>query len=230
MISKNLKAIIFDLDDTLYLERDFVRSGFSYVASQCHQENGVDELRIFNNLWGKFLEGGRGNLFDLLLEENPDVDISLSDLIHDYRSHRPDINLIEGVKDLLIELKKNWPIALISDGYLSTQKNKLNSLGISELFDIIMFTDSLGTKHWKPSPVPYNTVLSKLGVKPDESVYIADNVKKDFIYPNQSGMKSIRVKYYHGIYRSLTPETVNHAPMHTVKSVTELKKLLIHEK
>jgi len=229
MISKNLKAIIFDLDDTLYLERDFVRSGFSYVASQCHQENGVNEMHIFNSLWGKFLEGARGNLFNLLIEENPDIGISLSDLIHDYRSHLPDINLIEGVKNLLIELKKDWPIALISDGYLKTQKNKLDSLGISGLFDIIMFTDSLGKKYWKPSPVPFNTVLNKLGVKPDESVYIADNVKKDFLFPNQSGMKSIRVKFDHGIFRSLTPETVNHAPMYTVRGVAELKKLLLHE-
>jgi len=229
MISKNLKAIIFDLDDTLYLERDFVRSGFSYVASQCHQENGVNEMHIFNSLWGKFLEGARGNLFNLLLEENPDINMSLSDMINIYRSHRPDINLIKGINSLLVELNKNWPIALISDGCLNTQKNKLDSLGISDLFDIIMFTDSLGKKYWKPSPVPFNTVLNKLGVKPDESVYIADNVKKDFLFPNQSGMKSIRVKFDHGIFRSLTPETVNHAPMYTVRGVAELKKLLLHE-
>ena len=229
MISKNLKAIIFDLDDTLYLERDFVRSGFRSVASKCHQEDGVDELRVFNSLWDKFLVGGRGNLFDLLLEENPDINISLSDMINIYRSHRPDINLIKGVNSLLVELNNNWPISLISDGYLNTQKNKLDSLGISDLFDIIMFTDSLGKKYWKPSPVPFNTVLNKLGVKPEESVYIADNVKKDFIFPNQSGMKSIRVKYDHGIYSSLTPESANHASMYTVKSVAELKELLLHE-
>ena len=125
MILKSLKAIIFDLDDTLYLERDFVRSGFRSVASQCHRENGIDELRIFNSLWGKFIEGGRGNLFDLLLEENQDIDISLNDLIYIYRSHTPDINLIEGINDLLLELKKHRPIGLISDGYLNTQKNKL---------------------------------------------------------------------------------------------------------
>lgn len=230
MILKNLKAIIFDLDDTLYLERDFVRSGFISVASHCHQENGSDEHSIFNSLWNKFLNGGRGNLFDLLLEENPSINIPIVDLINVYRSHKPDISLVKGVKNLLVELKKDRSIALISDGYLNTQKNKLFSLDISDLFDFIMFTDSLGKSYWKPSPVPYITVLNELNVKHEDSVYIADNVKKDFLYPNQSGMKTIRVKYEHGIYRDLTPETDGHAPTFTVNSILELKQLLFHGK
>ena len=38
-MKKILKAILFDLDDTLYLERDFVKSGFKSVASLIQDDN-----------------------------------------------------------------------------------------------------------------------------------------------------------------------------------------------
>ena len=65
-----LKAILFDLDDTLYLERDFVKSGFRAVAWWLQQENGLPEKETFTRLWSMFTSGERGDLFDRLLGDD----------------------------------------------------------------------------------------------------------------------------------------------------------------
>ncbi|NQU84840.1 MAG: HAD family hydrolase [Mariniphaga sp.] len=224
-----LKTIIFDLDDTLVLERDYVISGFHAVSSYCQQKYYANEEQVFNLLWGEFSAGKRGKLFDLLIGETHGLNASVEELISVYRDHKPNIRLVEGVESLIRLLKKEKKAALISDGYLDTQQKKLEALGIKQLFDSVMFTDSLGRDNWKPSPKPFINVLKDLGENPEDSVYIADNPQKDFIFPNKSGMKSIRVKYENGIYSNLKPESIKHAPMLTVTSIAELRNILLDE-
>ena len=226
---KELKAIIFDLDDTLFLERDFVKSGFRAVANYCHQQFNLPVLQSFDLLWTKFQNGARGNLFDMLIEVNPGYSTSVDELVRVYRNHKPDIQLVDGVENLIRSLKEDKRTGLISDGYLETQQKKIEALNISHLFDTILLTDSLGKNNWKPSPVPFMQVLNDLGVSPENSVYIADNPQKDFIFPNESGMKSIRIKYENGEYNDKDPVTEKHSPMITVDNVSELHKILINE-
>ena len=226
---KELKAIIFDLDDTLFLERDYVKSGFKAIASYCHQQFNLPALQSFNFLWTKFQNGDRGNLFDILIEENTSCSASVDELVRVYRKHKPDIQLIDGVENLIRSLKEDKGTGLISDGYLATQQNKLESLNIKHLFDTVLLTDSLGRNHWKPSAAPYLKVLNDLGTRPEESVYIGDNPKKDFIFPNESGMKSIRIRYENGVYSDQEPESEKHSPTITVNSISELHRILINE-
>src|SRR5438105_4418137 len=61
-----VEGVVFDLDDTLYLEREYVRSGFLYVASTLHGKGGVHQAEIFESLWGLFEVGIRPNTFDRL--------------------------------------------------------------------------------------------------------------------------------------------------------------------
>ena len=65
MINSSKYTFIFDLDDTLYDEREYVRSGFdavdNYMAS-----NGVHGFG--NTIWSLFENGARGNTFNLALE------------------------------------------------------------------------------------------------------------------------------------------------------------------
>ena len=226
---KELKAIIFDLDDTLFLERDFVKSGFRAVANYCHQQFNLPVLQSFDLLWTKFQNGARGNLFDMLIEVNPGYSTSVDELVRVYRNHKPDIQLVDGVENLIRSLKEDKRTGLISDGYLETQQKKIEALNISHLFDTILLTDSFGKNNWKPSSVPYLKVLNDLGASPEESVYIGDNPKKDFIFPNESGMKSIRIRYEDGVYSNQEPESEKHSPTITINSISELHRILINE-
>ena len=59
-----LKAIIFDLDDTLYSERDFVLSGFQAVANWASGNLGISQEEGYATLFNLYIEGVRNNTFD----------------------------------------------------------------------------------------------------------------------------------------------------------------------
>ena len=63
-MKEKLKAILFDLDDTLYLEKDFVKSGFKSVASFIQNDNGINEEVVYDRLWSIFNSGEREKIFD----------------------------------------------------------------------------------------------------------------------------------------------------------------------
>ena len=63
-MKEKLKAILFDLDDTLYLEKDFVKSGFKAVASFIQNDNGINEEVVYDRLWSIFNGGERKNIFN----------------------------------------------------------------------------------------------------------------------------------------------------------------------
>ena len=54
LMKEKLKAILFDLDDTLYLERDFVKSGFKAISVIIQEDNGISERVVFDRLWSIF--------------------------------------------------------------------------------------------------------------------------------------------------------------------------------
>ena len=99
-----LKAILFDLDDTLYLERDFVKSGFRAVARWLQHENGLPEKDTFTRLWSLFTSGERGDLFDRLLGDDLKKKALVNDLVSVYREHEPKISLLPGMKKCLLQL------------------------------------------------------------------------------------------------------------------------------
>ena len=84
-------GVVFDLDDTLYLERDYVKSGFRAVAETAVQGSGVGAAEAFDFLWDGFLEGSRGSSFDALLERYPELaqNVEVVALVKRYREHAP---------------------------------------------------------------------------------------------------------------------------------------------
>ena len=91
-MKKILKAILFDLDDTLYLERDFVKSGFKTVASLIQNNNGIDKEVVFNRLLSIFNSGERKNIFDSYINEFGEINYTINELVNLYRSHVPNIH------------------------------------------------------------------------------------------------------------------------------------------
>ena len=182
-------VIVFDLDDTLYDEIDFVKSGFKEVAKF------LGDNKYFDFMWEEFLKSGSGKIFDKLINEFK-LDIEIKKLIEMYRFHFPDIKLPQQSKELL-EYSKKYKTALITDGHYIMQKNKYKALCLD--IDYPIFTDFYHTK--KPETKAFTMVMEKF---PNESyVYIADNPKKDFFAPKKLGWKTIRYKNPKGIYKNL---------------------------
>ena len=113
-----IRGMVFDLDDTLYLERDYVRSGFTHVASYLEDQGLANSAEVYAFLWEGFEAGKRGHAFDSLLRRWPQIGrvANVEALVERYRRHFPDIELREpaAFADLTnLDLR----VGLISDGW-----------------------------------------------------------------------------------------------------------------
>jgi len=191
-----MDAILFDLDNTLYPEIDFVKSGFREVSRYIALRYNLKEEVILNKMINIMKRNGRGRIFDILLKElNIFSPEKVQLFIYIYRSHMPDIKLYEHTLRTLKELKNmSIKIGLVTDGMASVQRNKVITLGLEKYFDVIIYTDQLGKEFWKPSLIPFKIVLELLEVKPCKAGYVGDDISKDFYAPNSMGMLSIQVK------------------------------------
>jgi putative hydrolase of the HAD superfamily len=191
-----ITTVVFDLDDTLYDEIDYCRSGFNSVAHRLANLSGAPSAKqIFDSFWKQFTAGNRKKTFNAALEE---LGISydnrlIDELVNVYRNHVPQITLPADSRSILERLGKKYTLALLTDGFLPAQQLKVQALGIEGFFKCIIYTEQLGREYWKPSPVGFEKLLQSLNVNPKDTVYIADNEKKDFIAPNKLGFLTIQI-------------------------------------
>lgn len=224
--SQDLQAVVFDLDDTLYPEREYVRSGYAAVAAylrETRHHSGAFE----GWLWDRFIRGRAKGAFDALNEhfslhlEKADI----LELVRVYREHRPQIAPFADIPPLLEAMKKRVKLGLISDGFLPAQQWKLDVLGLEPCFDAVIFTESLGRKYWKPCPVAFENMVQRLGVPHSACVYVADNLTKDFVAPNQLGWKTVHFLRPNQVHAN-EATAQGGQPQYTIKSTEELSSLL----
>jgi putative hydrolase of the HAD superfamily len=218
-----LQAIVFDMDDTLYSEREFVLSGFRAVADRSSADLGITPERGYATLFELYSQGVRNDTFDRWLTIH---DIARPELtakfVEIYREHIPCITPFPETIELLKSLQGTYKIGLVSDGYLAVQQAKWTALGLAEFFDAVVFSDSLGRANWKPSTAPFELVLDKLGVEPEFSVYVGDNPRKDFLGARQLGMYAIQVKRIDAEYGNLEPPGLEYQPHLIVDSIADV--------
>jgi putative hydrolase of the HAD superfamily len=192
-----IKAVLFDLDNTLYSEFSFVISGMRAVAAHLGQRFGLDPVKIAEGLLESLKSEGRGATFDLLLKRLGLSDrITVPMLVYLYRTHRPQITLFADAIGLLEELKKRpVKMGVITDGLSSVQSRKIAALGIEQYFDAIICTGDLSEKYSKPSPVPFALALHLLDVEAKEAFYVGDDETKDFAGPQALGIGTIQIKH-----------------------------------
>lgn len=191
-----MKAVLFDLDNTLYPEIEFVESGFGTVAHYLSSRYHFSEDSLFTQMLDIMQRDGRGKVFDSLLYNlGLYTEEKVKLLVYLYRSHRPTIHLFEDVLPTLEHLRNcSMRLGIVTDGVASVQRNKIAALGLENLFDAIVCTDELGGECWKPSTIPYKVALELLQVTPLEAIYVGNDPSKDFLGPNSIGMLTIQVK------------------------------------
>ena len=191
------RIIVFDLDDTLYPEQQYVQSGFRAVDRFLSLRS-IDGF--FTIAWEYFKSGGRNNTFNYTLAQ---LDVEFDDamidsLVEVYRSHEPAIRLSDSVTQVLMKLRADFSLAIITDGPALSQKRKIEALGIASIFRKIVVTDELGPdrRHWKPDPRPYQEVADFFDVKHSDCTYIGDNPAKDFVTAKRLGWETIHFPKY----------------------------------
>ena len=186
----DIDVVVFDVDDTIYPERDYVRSGFHAVgaAAARHDIEGLGDA-----CWSLFLAGHRSTTFDTALEElgvTPDPTL-ISELVETYRAHEPLITPRPEFTDLLPHLTGRH-LAVLTDGPAVSQRAKTAALGVAEWSELTIYTAELGEGRGKPDPLGFQRIQERFPGM--HCCYIADNPAKDFAGPKVLGWSTLRLR------------------------------------
>jgi putative hydrolase of the HAD superfamily len=167
-------VVVFDLDDTLYKEIDFYKSGIKNVLQ--HLELNLNVAISYEVKKQAFMSS---NFLDYLCKACNLSDDIKRDLLNVYRLHIPNISLDEEIAGVISRTEKySKNLIILTDGRSITQRNKIKSLGLEhcELYISEEFQSE------KPDLKRFQLIEKKY---PNcIYFYIGDNVKKDFIAPN----------------------------------------------
>ena len=222
-----LRSKLFDLDDTLYPEEEYVRSGFRVTAEWASQTLSIPREEGLQRLLGLYHNGVRGDTFNRWLAHYGYFDQSLiRSAVELYRNHVPELHLFPEVPDLLSTLRAKYLLGIVSDGALKMQQNKVEALDLKNIFHAIVLSDEWGREFWKPNTKPFVVALEKLGVNPDDALYVGDNPLKDFLGARRLGIKTVWVRRGHGEYAKQEPPTPEHASDYCIHSLKELLDII----
>jgi len=182
--------VVFDLDDTLYKEVDYVKSAYRYIAGMiCRRGEWPDE--VYGCLLDSYFKG-----LNALDEVNRvfGFDVGKEEFLGWYRSHNPSLAL---PADTLVTLEKlkgcGVRMGLMTDGRSVTQRNKIKAMGLSAYIPdrYTVISEEFGSE--KPSEANYRYFMDLCG---DESgfVYVGDNPQKDFITANGLGWQTVGLR------------------------------------
>ncbi|WP_051881417.1 HAD family hydrolase [Parvularcula oceani] len=211
-------AFVFDLDDTLYKERDYVASCFAFVGAA---------------MAGRGHEGVAARLHALFAEGRPDpiadacAPLGLTPeevraLVLEMRGHFPDIALRPDAAALLGALReRGLPYSIVTNGRGETQRRKIGALGLGDAASVSISGE---TGHAKPDPRAYEAAAA--AHEGCRLVYVGDNPQKDFLAPNAMGWTTVMLRCdgSHIHAQAAVPEEA--APAMTIGRLTELLPLL----
>lgn len=220
----HIHGVIFDLDNVLYDETDYIFSAYKEIAGYLSKYHGLEESEIFTTLKDKFYRNGSmyPRLFNDLLNDL-DLDYLLPEILHIFSTVHPKIKLYDGVDSLLSRLKKKYKLGLLTNGMVETQKNKIKLLNIEHLFDDVLCARELGSNNEKPNTLPYIVLLDRLSIKPENAMCIGDNPYLDFVGAKKIGILTARVLT--GEFKEVIVDEKDDADI-TINELGELEDIL----
>lgn len=222
----DLRAVIFDLDDTLFMERDYAFSAFAAVAKVFEEvlgdpdESAAEMRRLYDT-------EHRRRVFNTIVERRglAGAEQLVPRMIETYRTHKPAIQLAPDAAASLTRLRADYKLGLITDGPAVMQRAKVEALRLRPRLDAIILTDELGPDRGKPDPYAFAHIAGMLGADASECFYVADNAAKDFVAPNALGWTTVQIKRPGGVYADRAPATGGE-PQHSITSLDQLDRLL----
>ncbi len=222
-----LLAIAFDLDDTLYPERDYALSGFGAVAEWAEAELGLPREQVYAELKSLFEAGVRRTTFDRWLEGHGlTPETWLAAMVKQYRQHVPDLTPFPEVVEVLNSLRGSYRLAILTQGYADGQRSKIQALGIERFFETILILGESERAQWKPSRKAFEPLLGELGLAADRVAYVGDNPEKDFYGARQLGIRTVRVRRSGSEHGHKEPADSSFAPDEEVSDLRGVPEVL----
>ena len=215
--------VIFDLDDTLYLEIDFLKSAFREISEILSKGFTETSETLYSHMLDCYETGGHA--FQSVIETYDIQKFNVTDLVQIYRNQYPNIRLSNTTRDVLDTIKNTvHKIGLITDGRAIQQQQKLKALGIQDYFDGVVISETFGSS--KPDSRNFKYFETLFGAV-CQYVYIGDNTNKDFIAPNALGWTTVCLKDLgHNIHNQSFQGDVSKQPQHIINDLVELPSLL----
>jgi len=177
------EAVIFDLDDTLYPENEYVVSAYREISNIVAKDFNQDSNEIFHKLMSFRKEHGDSNVLQRLmgyLGKPHSVSYIHDVLVPAYRNCECNLNLLKDAKELLEILEGKVLLGIITNGGSYTQRNKIRLLNIENKFDSIIITGEHFTKEfWKPDSKPFELCINQLNINPSKGIYVGNNPRFD---------------------------------------------------
>jgi putative hydrolase of the HAD superfamily len=185
------RAILFDLDDTLYPRRRFVLSGFRAVAAHLARTESLDAELVFGILARRSRGSIRGLPVQACLTRFGLSHALVPALIDIVRTHQPDIRLPRESRRALEILRHDWRLGIVTNGLPAVQARKVEALGLRPLVDTVVFAGQHGTGKGKPDPIAFVTALRRLDVPPSRALFVGDDDYCDLSGAARVGLRTV---------------------------------------
>lgn len=217
-------VFVFDLDDTLYYEADYVRSGIRFVVEYLDRTLGRSlSNKLLNELFGNKHEIPPTDWLQKVAEAY-EVKHSIESLLWIYRLHPPTISLDPETSLFVISIAGNAPTYILTDGRQITQKLKLNALGLGQIPCLI--SEQFDSE--KPNELRFRLIMEKHTDRTN-CIYIGDNLNKDFLAPNRLNWATVGIRHNPRMIHRPKPDlklTSDHHPKLWISSIAEMKALV----
>lgn len=220
------RAVVFDLDDTLYPYRRFKLSGFLAVAEHLHRRAGLDARLGFAALSGASRGRQRGQELQVCLAQYELPATWLADLIDVFRYHTPRLRLpATSVRTLRTLRSDGWRLGVLTNGPQSIQTAKIAALGLTPYVDVITCATTVGRGDGKPDPDAFAHIARQLSVPAARAVFVGDDERCDVAGSLAAGMVPVRcVAWTHH-----AAATAARAVVHRLTDVPAIASSLIEE-
>jgi putative hydrolase of the HAD superfamily len=197
-----VKAVVFDLDNTLFDHtgsgergvREWVAGLGIAPTDELVAEWFVIEDRVYP-LWlaGELTHQGQRRerlrqFLPVLGLGVPEADDELDEVFTGYLKRYQDnwVAYPDARPALEVARGNGWRVGVLTNGSTKQQNAKLEAIGLAAYVDVVCTSESLGVS--KPDPLAYQRVCEALGVEPSETLMLGDNLQLDVIAARQAGL------------------------------------------
>lgn len=228
LAQKMIKAIIFDLDNTLVdfmkMKRRAIEAAVPAMIDsglEIKTEEAIKEIdEIYKEQGIEYQQ-----VFDLLLQrrlKRIDHKILSAGIVAYRRAREAALTPYPHVYSTLFELQKRGiKLGILSDAPSKEAWLRLAYMNLHYIFDVIVTFDDTGRR--KPEAIPFNFVLERIGVKPEEALMVGDWAERDVIGARNVGMKTAFARY------GDTFNTANHFADYELQDISEILNIIDKE-
>ena len=228
------KALLFDLDDTLWATFDNNKASLHRLYDEegwgAYYATFEDYFAVYfphqEQLWDDYRKGyiSKEQLLLDRLRYPLRGQVSWSDQQVKELNHRfmqyvqQQTGLIPHALEVLAELHRDYTICIVSNGFEETQYGKINGSGLAPYIDKVILVDHVGVP--KPEPEFFDYALKAVGCSRQEALVIGDSWPSDIICAFNSGIDSI----WYNLWQVPMPDYDQQS--HSVLEIRDLRELL----